>query len=110
MNLAFSSMIFTFADEAKIWVIHNQFGRRNLSAYQRSLLALKLEDLFKTKAKEKETERKTTCQKSDKSNLPPVDTKKELAKVAGVSHDTIMKVKVIEQSAPPEMKEKLAKG
>jgi len=27
------------------------------------------------------------CQKSDKVN--PIDTKKELAKVAGVSHDTI---------------------
>jgi len=30
------------------------------------------------------------CQKSDKVN--PIDTKKELAKIAGVSHDTIARL------------------
>jgi hypothetical protein len=52
-------------------------------------LVLRLEPLLRVKAKEKEHERKTTCQKSDKSSLPTYDTKKELAKAAGVSHDTI---------------------
>ena len=37
------------------------------------------------------------CQNSDKA---AVDTKKEIAKVAGVSHDTIAKVKAIENNAP----------
>jgi hypothetical protein len=46
----------------------------------------------KAKEKAKEHERKTTCQNSDKA----IDTKKELAKASGVSHDTIAKVKVIE--------------
>lgn len=57
------------------------------------------------KAKEKEHERKTTCQKSDKS----YDTKKEVAKLAGVSHDTIHRVETIEASGnrrkPPEERE-----
>ena len=39
---------------------------------------------------------------------PPIDTQKELASIAGVSHDTIAKVKVIEAKATPEIKEKLA--
>ena len=43
-------------DEAKEWMILNQFGRRNLSAYQRSVLALELEDVFRIKAKEKQQE------------------------------------------------------
>ena len=38
--------------DAKIWMIYNQFGRRNLNAWQRSVLALELEDVFKEKAKE----------------------------------------------------------
>ena len=38
------------------------------------------------------------CQKSDK---PSIDTKKELAKAAGVSHDTIAKVEKIERQAAP---------
>lgn len=41
------------------------------------------------------------CQISDNLN---VDTKKEIAKAAGVSHDTIAKVEKIEEKAAPEIK------
>ena len=93
-----------FEDEtaAKIWMVTNQFGRRNLNNYQRSVLALSMEELFKEKAKEKEHARKTsTCQNSDKS-FEEIDTKKEIGKLANVSHDTIMRVKKIEATATPE--------
>ena len=103
------SMHFKDEDEVKEWMILNQFGRRNLSNYQRSVLALELEDVFSKKAKEKEKIRKTTSQKSDES-FPEVSTKKELAKVANVSHDTISKVKHIEAKATPEVKQKLSTG
>ena len=52
-------------------------------------IALKLEDIFSSKAKEKEHQRKTTSQKSDKSSLPNIDTKKELAKTATVTRGGI---------------------
>ena len=97
-------------DEVKEWMILHQFGRRNLSNYQRSVLALKLEEVFRVKAKEKEAERKTTFQKSEKSNLENINTVKEIAKIANVSHDTISRVKQIEAKAPEEIKEKLATG
>jgi len=99
-------------DAAKIWIINNQFARRNLSPYQRSVLALKLEEIIAAKAKENQATstggaHPQLCQNSDKA---AIDTKKELAKVARVSHDTIAKVKKIESKASPEQKEKLAKG
>ena len=103
-------MSFKDRDEAKRWIILNQFGRRNLSAYDRSVLALKLKPMIAEKAKEKETERKTTYQKSEKSNLPKVDTTKELAKVAGVSHDTIHKVETIDNSDNEEIKQAVRSG
>jgi major membrane immunogen (membrane-anchored lipoprotein) len=89
-----------FADReaAKEWIIRNQFGRRNITVYDKSVLALKLKAMFTEKAKEKQKEHggtapgKTLNQKSDE-----VNTSKELAKAAGVSHDTIHKVEVIEQ-------------
>ena len=99
-------MNFESREAVKEWIIKNQFGRRNLSAYDRSILALKLKPLIAEKAKEKEHERKTTCQKSDKS----YDTKKELAKVAGVSHDTIHKVEKIEAEATPQVKQAVRDG
>ncbi len=95
-------------NEAKIWVIQNQLGRRNLTSYQRGKLTLELKSMIQEKAKEKQRESGGAVrQKSDK---PVVDTKKELAKIAGVSHDTIHKVEVIENEAPPEVKEAAEKG
>lgn len=81
----------------------NQFGRRNLSAYDRSKLALQLENVIKAKAKE--NQRKSGGAVPQKS-AEPVETREELAKIAGVSRDTISKVKVIERKATPEQKAK----
>lgn len=103
-------IMFKDRDEVKKWIIQNQFGRRNLSAYDRSVLALKLKPLIQEKAKEKETERKTTYQKSEKSNMPTVNTTKELAKAAGVSHDTIHKVEKIEAEASEKTKQAIRNG
>jgi len=81
---------------------NNQLGRRNLLPYIRTKLALELEETIAARAKGNQKERKgeqpgATCQKSD--NLIPVDTKRELAAIAGVSHDTVAKVKKIEAKA-----------
>lgn len=97
-------------EEVKEWMILHQFGRRNLSSYQRSVLALKLEEVFRVKAKENQIRKPANfvCQNSDKQTA--IDTKKEVAKIANVSHDTIARVKKIEEKAPEEVKEKLASG
>ena len=85
-------MQFANRNEAIRWIILNQFGRRNLSAYDRSILALKLKPVIAEKAKEQQV-RKSVSQKSVEQK--PIDTQKELAKVAGVSHDTIHKVETM---------------
>ncbi len=107
---------FKDGNEAKEWMILNQFGRRNLNGYQRSVLALQLENVFQEKAKENTIKAgqsyspKEGCQISDKVAINTIDTKKELAKVANVSHDTIAKVKKIEAIATPEVKAQLSTG
>lgn len=100
---------FNNEEDVKEWMILNQFGRRNLSNYQRSVLALELEDVFKVKAKEQQIRKpESVIQKSEEQK--PIVTIKEVAKVANVSHDTIAKVKKIEEKAAPEIKEKLSTG
>jgi hypothetical protein len=96
-------------EEAKIWVIQNQLGRRNLTDYQRGRLTLELKAMIQEKAKKKQREGGKE-KVSQKSVEPPIDTQKELAKLAGVSHDTIHKIEVIEKEAPPEIKEAVASG
>lgn len=86
------------------WMIINQFGRRNLSAYDRSLLALKLEEILKSKLGRPDK----SSQKSE--NFISKDKYKEMGKIAGVSHDTISKVKNIDSKAPEEIKQKIKSG
>jgi hypothetical protein len=103
-------MNFDNRQEAIEWIIKNQFGRRNLPAYERAKLALRLEPIIKEKAKERQGTRNdlNIVQKS----APSIKNKSrdELAKIAGVSHDTIEKVKFIEREATEEQKQALSKG
>lgn len=73
-----------------------------MSAYDRSVLALKLKPIVAAKAKEKQIESGGAV--PQKSVKPPIDTQKEIAKAAGVSHDTIAKVEKIQAKATPEVK------
>lgn len=102
-------------NDVREWMINNQFGRRNLSNYQRSVLALELESVFRERAKENlkssgENFGKGTQISANPIEIKPIETRKELAKVANVSHDTIAKVKVIEAKATPEVKAQLSTG
>jgi len=93
--------------EAKIWIIRNQLARRNLPPHERARLVLLLKPVIEEKIRNKEHQRKTTSQKSDES---PMRTDEEVAKLAGVSKDTVRKVEVIEKEAAPEVKEAVRKG
>lgn len=110
-NLPYNHKRMEFPDRESVkrWIILNQFGRRNLSAYDRSILALKLKPIIAERAeKNLHLSDGKGCQKSDKVNT--VDTKKELAKVAGVSHDTIHKVEVIQNSGDKKLIDDVRKG
>ena len=99
-----------FSDRGAVirWIIMNQFGRRNLSAYDRSLLALKLKPVIAEKAKERQAQGGGTVHQ--KSGELKTTTDKQLAKVAGVSHDTIHKVETIESKASEPLKEQVKAG
>jgi N6-adenosine-specific RNA methylase IME4 len=101
---------FNSFEDVKLWMISNQFGRRNLSTYDRSKLALQAEHIISQRAKKNKSEGGKISQQGCQISDNPVDTKKEVAKIAGVSHDTIHKVKNIEAKADEETKQKLSEG
>jgi len=100
-------------EAVKEWMILNQFGRRNLSNYQRSVLALELEEVFSNKAKEN---LKLSGENFGKGlptlakAIDKINTRQELSKVANVSHGTLDKVKKIQAQASEEVKAKLSTG
>lgn len=91
-------MQFDSRDAAKIWIIENQFTRRNLSRYDRGVLALQLEEMYAAEAKKRQGTRTDIPQKSAES-FKGGETRDKVAAIAGISHDTLRKVKVIETEA-----------
>jgi 16S rRNA G966 N2-methylase RsmD len=89
---------FSDRSHAEEWIIRNQFGRRNLSAYVRTQLALRLEETISARAKAKRVEdgKATGRGKVPQKSSEPLETRQEIAKVANVSHDTVAKVKKID--------------
>jgi N6-adenosine-specific RNA methylase IME4/ParB-like chromosome segregation protein Spo0J len=101
-------------DDAKIWIIRNQFGRRNLQPFQRGELALVLKPLITAKALARKLE---TLKRGDvrpdtqiSAEREKGETRQEVAKAAGLSHDTIAKVEVISAKASEEVKGQLRRG
>ena len=91
---------FDSRDAAKIWIIENQFARRNINGYVRSLLVLQLKKLYAAEAKKRLHLAKGQGVKGAQISADVKgDTRDKLAAIAGVSHDTIHKVEVIETEA-----------
>jgi len=99
----------SFADRsaALAWVIENQIGRRNLNAYQKAELHLRLEDVLRPAAEARMLAGKAAdpSQNSDQGRV--ID---RIALAAGLSADTIQRVKVIRDKAPEPVKEALRRG
>lgn len=98
LGLAYSTIEQEFDDRSHAieWIIRNQFGRRNLAAYVRTQLALRLEEMIAKRSKQGERTdlRPDFFLKSGKSSSG-LNTHKEIATLAGVGHDTVAKVKKI---------------
>ncbi len=100
---------FTDRNEAKQWVIEHQFGRRNLTPFQRAELALKLKPVWATQAK-KHQGRRTDLNSNFCPNLGKSDTKRDLAAMAGISHGNITKANYIADHADSVTKDQLRRG
>lgn len=109
-NLSFTEKRIDFESKEKAieWIILNQFGRRNLSAYDRSILAMKLKPIIAEKQKQKQIEGGKA--KVQQNSVEASTTQNELAKIANVSHDTIHKVEVIHNSGDKELEQQVRSG
>ena len=109
---------FESRNEVIEWIIKNQFGRRNLPLHERARLALRLKSVIAEKAKSNKQEAANKMNLIVGNNVSaeicenvlPIDTREEIAKAAGVSHDTIAKVEKIEEAAPAPVVQASRKG
>ena len=110
LNFEVREMDFVNKEDAKIWMLTNQIARRNINMFVRAEMCIKLEFMYAEKAKviNDDLNKKMFGLKHevDVDNLK-TDTRKEIAKAAGVSHGYIFNVKQVLARNPDE--ETLAK-
>jgi len=103
-------MDFADRDEAMLWIIDNQFGKRNLQLYDRGVLELRKKELLSRRAndisKRNLKQFSADGQKSDARGR--VD--EQIGKRIGASRDTVRKIEVIEKNASPETKQQIRDG
>lgn len=104
-----TSLSLSSRHDAKKWVYKNALSRRNLTLFSKVVVCLRLETLLRDGAKRNLGWRKNAFQKSGKATTP-VHVDKELAKLAGCSHDTTSKVRLIEKEANARQVESLISG
>lgn len=119
-NIEFEVMDWDFADrrDARIWILRNQFDRRNLTPAQRMDLALLLKSDIQTRAQERKRATEGRPAKGTEKpveNFPQVSsddrkTRTEVAKLAGVSGRTLDKYEKVKETAAPELVEALQKN
>ncbi len=106
---AVNSIVLDSLDEAKFWTWQHQKHRRNLTAYHRAELALKLKDVIMAKAKERQRGGQGGVLLPQNS-AEGKETRQELAEISSVSHDTVSRAEYIASHADEETKQKLRSG
>jgi N6-adenosine-specific RNA methylase IME4 len=105
-------MGFESSDDAKIWIINNQLGRRNLPLIDRGILELEKNTInndIRKRAKDNQGTRTDILPILAKS-IDPIDTREEIAKRAGVSHGTLDKIEKIKEQSSPEIIQSIRDG
>lgn len=115
-GIPYNMAVFAFDDllEAKQWALDTQKGCRNLDKWELGKIALKLKPEIEAKAKANMSAGGQAYHPSEEGsatlpNLPPVDTRKELADSVGLGERTMGKVMQIDEHAPAAVKEALDK-
>ena len=97
------------------WIFDWQDGRRNWNTYTRAVAALKCKPQIEAEAAKRvggrpRGDEEKPPQNSAEVSVPERETRRQVSKLAGVSHDTIRKVEMLEKEAPEETKQALREG
>ncbi|GAB3544962.1 hypothetical protein GCM10027343_20710 [Noviherbaspirillum agri] len=119
---------FASIDDVMLWMIDNQLARRSVSDFQRGMLALRKKAILAERAKAQQDsepdaapadapaadgqapEQAAKSAQSTKSPKPPLATREEVAKIAGISSNAVSRIEKIQKTATPELVEAVRAG
>ena len=111
-NLEFETESKSFSSEeaVQIWMLDNQFGKRNLSDAQRYLNRNEKRKLLKEKGKQTQGLRTDLLSIVDKKLKPEHNTRETIANELGWSSGKVAMADVVFKKATPEIEEKVLKN
>ena len=115
-NIEFKTINKEFSDinQVKLWMISNQFARRNLNDYQKIVLSQKKKEILLEQGREKKNKNLKQFNNTDLSIMDTSDishnTRDEIAKDLNWGSGKVARAEVVLKKAPPELKEKLEKS
>ena len=110
---------FESKEEALRWILENQLGRRNLSDFARNEVALKYKEVIARKAKERQQaaggDKVSESAKSGfghltKSGENSINTRTEIAKIAGTNDSSVKRTEYILKNGTEEEIDRARKG
>ena len=111
-DIPFATISKDFPDREAVieWIIRNQFGRRNLTPFQRAELALRLKPVVEKKAEARKLSTLKQNVSDTQKSAERIETRDELAAMAGISHDTLKRAEVIKEKGTPEQVQRAREG
>jgi len=110
-------MHFDSREDAKLWILENQLGRRNLTDAARIELAMAKSELLRAKAKERQSlaggdkfGNEALLAKSSLATEDRINVRKSVAGEANISERTVSTYKQIKEQGSPELLEAVKNG
>lgn len=114
MEIKTRNMSFETRESAKLWMLKNQLGRRNLNAFHRTRVQLMIVNLEKNlgenNADEKNPEKSIRPEKTSGNAAEKKNIFQEVAMHAGVSPETVRKINYLEENINDDVRKKLMRG
>ena len=101
---------FTNRNEAVLWIIERQLGRRNLPPYKKGELILLQEKIYAERAKQNQGRRNDLIGNISANSRSSQKAVKKMAETIGIGENTMQRIKKLSREADDDTKKKLRNG
>ncbi|MFC3107125.1 hypothetical protein ACFQAT_20985 [Undibacterium arcticum] len=103
---------FASIEDVQLWMIDNHLARRSVSDFQRGVLALRKKEIVAARARVPDDSKPDAAEAADAATPAgkPFQTRQDIARVAGISSNTISQIEKIQKTAAPELVQAVRSG
>lgn len=104
---------FASIEDVMLWMIDNHLARRSVTDFQRGMLALRKKNILAERAKAQQERAPAKAEDGAPDEAPPpppLATREEVARIAGISSNAISRIEKIQKTAAPELVEAVRTG